>query len=146
MVLHLGHFVHNPSGISRFLDLAAPSLGFLVKLVVVVDAGGGVTAGSLVSSPSDFLVNEVVAISAEPNLLWQFEQEAYSLRVRFKVIGKFSRYCLVVRIGTPLNMRREPLTPTLSPLRRGEGDEAQIKHLTITWNRTPLFISGRLEC
>jgi len=63
MVLHLGHFVQSPSGMSFFLDLAEPSFGFLVNDVVVLDAGGGVTAGSAVSSPSDFLVNEVVAIS-----------------------------------------------------------------------------------
>jgi hypothetical protein len=34
----------------------------LVKEVVVVVAGGGVTAGSAVSSPRDFFVNEVVAM------------------------------------------------------------------------------------
>jgi hypothetical protein len=44
-------------------------VGFLVNDVVVVDAGGGVTAGSVVSSPSDFFVNEVVAISSESRLL-----------------------------------------------------------------------------
>src|SRR5256885_15492930 len=61
IVLHLGHLVHRPSGISRFLDLAR-SLGFLAKLVALLLTGGGVTAGSAVSRPSVFLVNEVVAI------------------------------------------------------------------------------------
>jgi hypothetical protein len=61
-VLHFGHLVHKPSGISRFLDLDV-SRGFFVKVVTdPVEAGGGVTAGSTVSSPSVFLVNEVVAM------------------------------------------------------------------------------------
>src|SRR5579862_355947 len=76
IVLHLGHLVHKPSGISRFFDLA-PSFGFLANVVVVVGAGGGVTAGSVVSNPSVFLVNEVVAISPEPKLLWAIEQVTY---------------------------------------------------------------------
>src|SRR5579862_6976789 len=66
MVLHLGHLVQSPSGISRFLDLADASFGFLAK-VVWLFAGGGVTAGSAVSSPRVFFVNKVVAIS--PNTL-----------------------------------------------------------------------------
>src|ERR1041384_6839236 len=61
IVLHLGHLVHKPSGISRFLDLAR-SFGFLAKVAVLLVAGGGVTAGSAVSRPRVFLVNEVVAI------------------------------------------------------------------------------------
>src|SRR5579871_468381 len=73
MVLHLGHLVHRPSGISRFLDLAEPSF-FLANVVAVVGAGGGVTAGSAVSKPSVFLVNEVVAISQQFKLLRDFEQ------------------------------------------------------------------------
>ena len=76
IVLHLGHLVHKPSGISRFLDLA-PSFGFLANVVVVVGAEGGVTAGSAVSNPNVFLVNEVVAISQELKLLWAFKQVAY---------------------------------------------------------------------
>src|SRR5579859_1143899 len=48
---------------SRFLDLPEPSLGFLAKFVCPPLAGGGVTAGSLVSKPSDFLVKVVVAIN-----------------------------------------------------------------------------------
>ena len=52
-------WVHKPSGISRFLDLAEPSFDFLTNEVVVDGAGGGVTAGSAVSRPSVFLVNEV---------------------------------------------------------------------------------------
>src|SRR4051812_24792059 len=61
MVLHLGHLVHSPSGISRFLDFA-PNLGFLTKVVLPV-GGGGVTAGSDdVSKPSVFFVNAVVLI------------------------------------------------------------------------------------
>jgi hypothetical protein len=61
IVLHLGHFVQRPSGISRFLGFDG-SFGFLMKLVPGFEAGGGVTAGSVVSKPRDFLVNEVVAI------------------------------------------------------------------------------------
>src|ERR1051325_7894550 len=64
IVLHLGHLVHNPSGISRFLDLAPASLGFLAKGGLLF-TGGGVTAGSAVSSPSVFFVNMVVAIPSE---------------------------------------------------------------------------------
>src|SRR5579871_5078210 len=78
MVLHLGHLVHRPSGISRFLDLAEPSF-FLANVVAVVGAGGGVTAGSAVSKPSVFLVNEVVAISQQLKLLSGFEQVTYWL-------------------------------------------------------------------
>src|SRR6266478_1337277 len=61
MVLHLGHLVQRPSGISRFLDLAR-SFGFLAKVVALVVAGGGVTAGSAVSRPKVFLLKEVVAM------------------------------------------------------------------------------------
>src|SRR5262249_8971099 len=57
IVVHLGHLVHRPSGISRFLDLAR-NLGFLAKVVVLVVAGGGVTAGSAVSRPRLFLLND----------------------------------------------------------------------------------------
>src|SRR4051794_8642862 len=63
IVLHLGHLVHRPSGISRFFDFEEASFGFLTKVVLVL-AGGGVTAGSAVSRPSVFFVNKVVAISA----------------------------------------------------------------------------------
>jgi hypothetical protein len=63
MVLHLGHFVHRPSGISRFFDLP-PSFGFLAKVVFPV-GGGGVTAGSVVSRVSGFFVNEVVLIMTD---------------------------------------------------------------------------------
>jgi hypothetical protein len=76
IVLHLGHFVHKPWGISFFLDFAAPSFGFLANVVVVV-GGGGVTAGSAVSTPRGFLVNEVVAMSGEFRLFRRFEQVAY---------------------------------------------------------------------
>src|SRR2546427_5173461 len=61
MVVHLGHLVQRPSGISRFLDFAR-SLGFFAKVVALLVGGGGVTAGSAVSRPSVFLVKEVVAI------------------------------------------------------------------------------------
>src|SRR5262245_40583650 len=61
MAEHLGHLVQMPSGISRFLDLEPPILGFLMNVVSVL-GGGGVTAGSTVSSPSVFLENEVVAM------------------------------------------------------------------------------------
>ena len=60
-MLHFGHLVHSPSGISRFLDLDEDNLGFFAKLALPV-LGGGVTAGSMVSVPSDFFVNEVVAM------------------------------------------------------------------------------------
>ena len=46
---------------SRLRDLRLGSFGFLTKVVALV-AGGGVTAGSGVSSPSVFLVKEVVAM------------------------------------------------------------------------------------
>jgi hypothetical protein len=59
--MHFGHFVHNPSGISRLRDLRLGSFGFFTKVAVSV-AGGGVTAGSDVSSPSVFFVKEFVAI------------------------------------------------------------------------------------
>src|SRR5438094_230250 len=65
MVLHLGHFFHSPSGISRLRDFA-PSFGFLTKVVCPV-AGGGVTAGSAVSNPSVFLLNAVVLIKLSPS-------------------------------------------------------------------------------
>ena len=45
---------------SRFLDFRPGNLGFLTKEVLV--AGGGVTAGSADSSPSDFLVKVEVAM------------------------------------------------------------------------------------
>ena len=64
MVEHLGHFCHRPSGMSRFLDLVEPSLGFFAKLASV-PAGGGVTAGSAVSRPRVFLVKVVVAMAQE---------------------------------------------------------------------------------
>jgi hypothetical protein len=47
---------------SRFRDFRLGGLGFLTN-VVLGATGGGVTAGSADSSPRDFLVNEVVAIS-----------------------------------------------------------------------------------
>jgi hypothetical protein len=47
---------------SRLRDLPLLNLGFLTKAVSVV-AGGGVTAGSPVSNPSVFFVNDVVAMS-----------------------------------------------------------------------------------
>src|SRR5215831_598903 len=61
IVVHLGHLVQSPSGISRFLDLAVASLGFFAKVVLPV-GGGGESAGSVVSNPRVFLLNEVVAI------------------------------------------------------------------------------------
>src|SRR5712671_5515442 len=61
IVAHFGHFVHRPSGISRFLDLVEPSFGFLLK-AASAPAGGGVTAGSTVSRPRIFLEKVVVAI------------------------------------------------------------------------------------
>src|SRR5881409_3116307 len=64
MVEHLGHLVHSPSGMSRFLDLVDPSLGFLAK-VASAPAGGGVTAGSTLSKPRLFFVNVVVDMAQE---------------------------------------------------------------------------------
>jgi hypothetical protein len=46
---------------SRFRDLRPGSFGFLANVVLLV-TGGGVTAGSAVSSPSVFFVKEVVVI------------------------------------------------------------------------------------
>src|SRR2546422_5580724 len=63
IVEHFGHLLQSPSGISFLRDLPEPSFGFLTKPVSAV-AGGGVTAGSTVSSPKLFFVNEVVAITA----------------------------------------------------------------------------------
>src|SRR5947207_1574176 len=45
MVLHFGHLVHRPSGISRFFDFEPASFGFLAKVVLLL-LGGGVTAGA----------------------------------------------------------------------------------------------------
>src|SRR5579864_5517846 len=91
MVPHLGHLVHNPSGISFFLDLAEPSLGFLGNVAGAAVAGGGVTAGSAVfSTPRVFLVNEVVAMTAESKPFGAIEQETYWLkegRGRISVFG-----------------------------------------------------------
>jgi hypothetical protein len=61
MVAHFGHLLHRPSGISRFRDLWPGSLGFLANVVLLV-AGGGVTAGSAVSRPSVLFVKGVVVI------------------------------------------------------------------------------------
>jgi hypothetical protein len=61
IVLHLGHLVHKPSGISRFRDFEEPIFGFLAN-VVLLPGGGGVTPGSPVSKPSVFLVKVVVDI------------------------------------------------------------------------------------
>jgi len=62
MVEHFGHLTQRPSGISFFLDFEEESLGFLAKLVAVLGGGGGVTAGSTLSRPNDFLVKDEVAI------------------------------------------------------------------------------------
>src|SRR5208282_6597315 len=61
-VLHFGHFVHSPSGMSRFLDLEPVGLSFLGNGGALL-ADGGVNAGSTVSAPSFFLVKVVVAIN-----------------------------------------------------------------------------------
>jgi hypothetical protein len=64
MVLHFGHFVQRPSGISFFLDFEV-SLGFFTKVVWGGDVWG-VTAGSTtVSRPRDFFVKEVVLIATK---------------------------------------------------------------------------------
>src|SRR6516225_4311224 len=77
IVLHLGHFVHNPSGISRFFDFAAANFGFLTK-VVLWFAGGGVTAGSAVSSPRVFFVNKVDAIlPTSLSFIWWLNKPSY---------------------------------------------------------------------
>src|SRR5258706_5552315 len=63
MLAHFGHFFQSPSGISRLRDLLEPSFGFFTKAVSeLVCAGGGVTAGSTVSRPRVFLLNDEVAI------------------------------------------------------------------------------------
>src|SRR6059058_5677497 len=63
MLEHLGHFFQSPSGISRLRDLLVASFGFFTKAVSeLVCAGGGVTAGSTVSRPRVFLLNDEVAI------------------------------------------------------------------------------------
>src|SRR5215469_3797916 len=61
IVLHLGHFVHRPSGMSRFLDLALdePSLGLGRGGTF---SGGGVKAGSTISVPPNFFTKTVVPI------------------------------------------------------------------------------------
>jgi len=61
MVLHFGHLVHRPSGISRFFDFEPANFGFLAKVVFVV-LGGGVTPGSLCSVPTGFLLKELEAM------------------------------------------------------------------------------------
>ena len=61
-MLHLGHLVHNPSGMPRFLDLAPASFGFRAKDVPVLEDEGGVKAGSLESNPRVFFVKDVVAM------------------------------------------------------------------------------------
>ena len=45
MLLHLGHFVQRPSGISRFFDLEDANFGFLTNVVWAL-LGGGVTAAA----------------------------------------------------------------------------------------------------
>lgn len=62
IVAHLGHFVQSPSGMSLLRDFPLLNLGFLTNAVSVL-AGGGVTAGSAVSSPKVFFVNDVVAMT-----------------------------------------------------------------------------------
>jgi hypothetical protein len=59
-VEHFGHLTQSPSGISFFFCLAEESFGFLRKVVLL--GGGGVTAGSTLSTPRDFLEKDVVAI------------------------------------------------------------------------------------
>jgi hypothetical protein len=61
MVEHFGHLTQRPSGISFLRDLEVVSFGFLTKPLLEF-AGGGVTAGSTLSTPRDFFVKEVVAI------------------------------------------------------------------------------------
>jgi len=61
MVEHFGHLTQSPSGISFFRDFDDESFGFFAKLVEVLLVGG-VTAGSTLSRPNDFFVNDVVAI------------------------------------------------------------------------------------
>jgi len=60
-VEHFGHFTQRPSGISFLRAFELESFGFLTKLVFEF-GGGGVTAGSTLSRPNDFFVNDVVAI------------------------------------------------------------------------------------
>src|SRR5579863_6401717 len=62
IVLHLGHFVHRPSGMSRFLDFdfAGPSFGLGSGGTF---SEGGVSAGSTISLPPNFFRKTVVPIS-----------------------------------------------------------------------------------
>jgi hypothetical protein len=70
MVAHFGHFTHKPSGISFLRAFELESFGFLTKPVFEL-GGGGVTAGSTLSTPSDFLVNDVVAIFFKVMVLFE---------------------------------------------------------------------------
>jgi hypothetical protein len=95
-VLHFGHLVQRPSGISRFLDLD-PSFGFLAKVVEVLETGGGVTAGSADSNPSVFLMNEVAILSYELRV-FDFEFPAVAVTALFisnyrPYYSKSARYC-----------------------------------------------------
>src|SRR5580698_4108740 len=62
IVLHLGHLVHRPSGMSRFLDLdlAEPSLGFPGSGGTL--SIGTVIAGSVIGTPNPFLTNKLGSI------------------------------------------------------------------------------------
>ena len=63
IALQPGHLVQSPSGMSRFFDFfPVASRGFLANAVSADGIGGGVNAGSAVSTPKDFFVNVVVAI------------------------------------------------------------------------------------
>src|SRR5437762_1333004 len=95
IVLHLGHLVHKPWGISRFFDLPR-SFGFLAKVVALPVAGGGVTAGSVVSNPRDFLVNDEVAI---PGIIFKFPAQLsrHKLRLRPRPAKPWRKRCWWLR-------------------------------------------------
>src|SRR6516162_3451101 len=61
IVLHLGHLVQRPSGISRFLDLGLDEPSFGLR----GSAGGfrgTVRAGSMIGTPTVFLANKLCSI------------------------------------------------------------------------------------
>src|SRR5437660_4083137 len=106
MVLHLGHLVHRPSGISFFLDFAPASFGFLAK-VVWPDAGGGVTPGSAVSRPRVFLVNDVVAIVKKiVSALPTTQHHGITSRVTFMTIFIISSRAVVFKFHGRLSRRK----------------------------------------
>ena len=63
------------------------------------------------------------------------------LKVRVNLKPRYPEYGM----EAPMNVRREPLTPALSPLGRGEGDGTRFVRLTLTSCRTLLLSRIVLE-